>query len=267
MIEVIARHPKTAVSNTPLLCVHGILHGAWCYDEFWLSQFADAGYHAYAMSLRGHGSSPAQGTFALTSIQDYVQDVAEVAQTLEKEYGKPPIIIGHSMGGLITQRYLEKHPASGAVLLASVPIGGALRPLLETFLHYPLDMTIGFLTLDLQSAFKKNHKIARWGFFSEAISDATLDTYSARLSNESVRAIMGLALLELPNVNKVQRVPMLVIHAEKDRLFNTSEQERMANIYSAKFVILPNTAHDVMLEPTQTLGAQEIIKWLKEKQL
>ena len=56
-LETITRVPKTQTHKTPLLFVHGMWHGAWCWDEFFLPYFADAGYHATALSLRGHAGS------------------------------------------------------------------------------------------------------------------------------------------------------------------------------------------------------------------
>jgi pimeloyl-ACP methyl ester carboxylesterase len=33
----------------------------------------------------------------------------------------PPVLIGHSMGGFVVQKYLEKYQAPGAVLMCAVP--------------------------------------------------------------------------------------------------------------------------------------------------
>ena len=45
-----------AEEKTPVLFVHGAWHGAWCGDEHFLDFFADKGYRAVALSLRGHGA-------------------------------------------------------------------------------------------------------------------------------------------------------------------------------------------------------------------
>src|SRR5512145_2168550 len=104
-LETITRTPKNRTHKTPLLFVHGMWHGAWCWDEFFLPFFADAGYHVTALSLRGHAGS--EGKIAGSSIMDYVRDVEEVAKTLPT----PPVLIGHSMGGFIVQKFLERNSA------------------------------------------------------------------------------------------------------------------------------------------------------------
>jgi pimeloyl-ACP methyl ester carboxylesterase len=57
MLEVIDKGSGSEAHPAPLLFVHGGWHGAWCWDEHFLRFFADKGYQALAVSLRGHGNS------------------------------------------------------------------------------------------------------------------------------------------------------------------------------------------------------------------
>ena len=57
MLEVIDKGSATDSHPVPLLFVHGTWHAAWCWDEHFLDFFADKGYRAVALSLRGHGAS------------------------------------------------------------------------------------------------------------------------------------------------------------------------------------------------------------------
>ena len=52
--------------------------------------------------------------------------------------GDEPVVVGHSMGGLVVQKYLERSTALGAVLLASVPAAGALGATLRFAARHPL---------------------------------------------------------------------------------------------------------------------------------
>src|SRR3954469_9427392 len=103
MLEVIDKGACSDAHPVPLLFVHGAWHGAWCWDEHFLDFFADKGYRALAVSLRGHGGSPTSRPLRSCSIADYVDDVRSVAEKLPT----PPMVIGHSMGGLVVQKYLE----------------------------------------------------------------------------------------------------------------------------------------------------------------
>src|SRR4030067_501694 len=109
-LETISRLPKTQTHSTPLLFIHGMWHGAWCWDETFLPFFAEHGYRVTALSLRGHAGS--EGKIRGSRIADYVSDVERVVRTFET----PPVLIGHSMGGFIVQKYLETHNAPAGAL-------------------------------------------------------------------------------------------------------------------------------------------------------
>ncbi len=132
-LELLTHQPQSNPHPTPILFIHGAWHGAWCWAEHFLPYFAERGYTAHALSLRGHGASAGRERLRWSSIADYASDVAQVASQLPK----PPILIGHSMGGLIVQKYLEKHPATAAVLLASVPAGGIIKTVLRIAARHP----------------------------------------------------------------------------------------------------------------------------------
>lgn len=117
MLEVIDKGASSSAHPTPVLFVHGGWHGAWCWDGNFLNFFADAGYRAVALSVRGHGGSPTTKPLSRCSVADYVEDVRTVADGLPK----PPALIGHSMGGFLVQMYLADRRAPAGVLLASMP--------------------------------------------------------------------------------------------------------------------------------------------------
>ena len=121
-LEVMVRTPAVPTAAPPLLFIHGAFTAAWCWAEHFLDFFAEEGFNCYAVSLSGHGGSRAKGSLDSLSIADYVADVARVAGELPV----PPVLIGHSMGGFVAQKYLEDHAAAGAVLMCSVPPQGLM---------------------------------------------------------------------------------------------------------------------------------------------
>ncbi len=119
-LEIITRRPAGARRETPVLFVHGAYTAAWCWDEHFLPSFAEAGYEATALSLSGHGDSPGREFLDLLSLDDYVRDVLEVMDSFDT----PPVLVGHSMGGMVVQKCLEVRQVPAAVLMASVPPQG-----------------------------------------------------------------------------------------------------------------------------------------------
>ncbi len=147
-LEIIKKSGDGSIS-TPLLFVHGAWHGAWCWGPF-LDYFSKHGYNSYALSLRGHGKSPNRKSLKTTRIDDYVEDVRQVVKTITTESGSRPALIGHSMGGLIVQKYLETDPdIPKAFLLAPVPLHGVWQSALRLFLRLPLPFVWANLTWSL----------------------------------------------------------------------------------------------------------------------
>jgi len=95
--------------KAPLVFVHGSYHGAWCWAVHFLPFFASLGYDCYAVSLLGQGASDAPSEPG--TIQSHARDIAHfVSQRCGK---RPPVLIGHSFGGLIVQYYLSQVSTSG----------------------------------------------------------------------------------------------------------------------------------------------------------
>ena len=169
-IETITRTPKKQTHKTPLLFVHGMWHGAWCWDEFFLPFFADHGYHVTALSLRGHAGS--EGKIRGSTIANYVSDVEQVAKTFDT----PPAIIGHSMGGFLTQKYLETHDAPAAVLLATNPSFGLWPTFFRLAVQRPLTLVKVTTQLRLYPVIGTPDE-ARWTLFSKDMPKKQLLKY------------------------------------------------------------------------------------------
>lgn len=103
MLEVIDKGSVTASHPVPLLFVHGAFHAAWCWDENFLDFFVDRGFRAVAVSLRGYGASALSKPLNSVTIADYVDDVRATVKTLDSE----PVLVGHSLGGLVVQKYVD----------------------------------------------------------------------------------------------------------------------------------------------------------------
>lgn len=256
-LETITRVPQTQTRPTPLLFIHGMWHGAWCWDEFFLPFFAEAGYHVTALSLRGHAGS--EGRIRGSRIADYVADVQQVARTFET----PPVLIGHSMGGFIVQKYLEAHEARAGVLLASIPPYGLWPTLGRVFVHDPRIVLKALFTWRMYPAIETPAK-ARWALFSEDFPEENLLDYHKYMNDESFRAFIDLLGLNLAHPKKV-KTPLLILGAEKDTVIAPRNVHDTARAYGVKAEIFPNMAHDMMLEAGWKSVAEHILNWLQER--
>lgn len=243
--------------------MHGGQHAAWCWDEHFLDFFAAKGYHAVAISLRGHGTSPNSKPPRACSITDYVEDVRTVADNLPQ-----PVVIGHSLGGFVVQKYLESHAAPAAVLVASAPPQGVAAALLRnagallrnTTQHRWLTVKAA-LTGQSLSDFNELEQV-RTMLFSAHTPESWVVRYAERLQNEpSGKWVLDMVFLNLPKPHRVS-TPLLVLGAQCDHSVTPQEAHATARAYRTQAEIFPNMGHDMMLEPGWVAVAQRIHTWL-----
>jgi pimeloyl-ACP methyl ester carboxylesterase len=256
VLEVIDKGAVSKSHPAPLLFVHGAWHAAWCWDENFLSFFADKGYRAVALSFRGHGDSPTDKPLRICSVADYVEDVSSVADTLPTS----PVVIGHSMGGLIVQKYLERHAAPAGVLMTSIPprgnLGNALRWIRQRPTHFA-KMTFTGKALP----YINPPQLARERFFSSHTPEDDVRKYAARLQEDSSRIGIDCLLLRLPRPTRVT-TPLLVLGAEEDTAHTRKEILATARAYGTEAEFFPDMGHNMMLEPGWAAVAERIHTWL-----
>lgn len=255
-LEVIDKGACTPGHPVPLLFVHGAWHGAWCWDEYFLDFFAGRGYRAVAVSLRGHGQSRTPERLRACSCADYVDDVRSVADRLPTR----PVVIGHSLGGYVVQKYLESFTAPAGVLLASISFRGLRNLMLRLTRRHPWLMTRALIagkSLDLVNRYER----ARARFFSAETLDADVERYVARLREESQRAMFDGLLFNVARPNRVS-TPLLVLGAENDGCFTVPEMRALARAHHTEAEIFPGLGHDMMLEPGWAAVAERIQAWL-----
>lgn len=260
-LEIISRHPSAGAHATPLLFVHGAWHAAWCWDVYFLDFFARHGFAAHALSLRGHGGSAGRERLRWTRIAEYVDDVAEAARRLPA----PPVMIGHSMGGLVVQKYLERHPAPAAVLLASVPPAGVLATTLRIAMRHPLAFVKVNLTLSLYPLVA-NSRLAREAFFSDDLTEEQVLSHAHRLQDESYLGFLDMLAFNLPKPGKVA-TPLLVMGGKRDTIFKPGEIAATARAYRTQPEMIAGVAHDMMLETRWQAVAERILAWLGQRGL
>jgi pimeloyl-ACP methyl ester carboxylesterase len=257
MLEVIDKGTCSESHAVPLLFVHGAWHAAWCWDEHFLDFFANKGYRALAVSLRGHGNSPTPKPLRACSLADYVDDVASVAGSLPTR----PVVIGHSMGGGVVQKYLESYEAPAGVLLASLPPQGIRAALWRYARRHPWLTVKSTLTGDTMATVDTTER-AREYMFSPRTPESLVVDSVGRFQQESRRAIyVDMLFQNLPRPEMVT-APVLVLGAEHDGTFSTEEVRATARAYHAEPELFPDMGHDMMLESGWAAVAERIHSWL-----
>lgn len=234
----------------PWLLVHGAGHGAWCWER-WLERLPHGGWAAHALSLRGHpGSADVdRETFVKhLRLDDYADDVAAVAAHI----GRPCVVVGHSLGGAVVQRFAARHLAAGGrlaalVLLAAVP-PGALGPIRDA-------------PLPADAAFELPPAEASQRYFHSA-PPAVQAWALAQLTPESPAVMNEYSLgrgLEIAPEDIT--CPLLVVTAGHDRTA-VPRDGRIAEFYGGEWLHAPDDGHDLMLEAGWAPLLDKIAAWV-----
>ncbi len=254
-IESFENFPELPANAPPLLFIHGACLGAWCWTDGFLDFFAKAGYHAVAFNLRGHGRSSKPTSLAKISIDDYVDDVISVASKL----AVPPIVIGHSMGGLIAQRFAACQPTSAIVLLAPSPYAGMRSQALRLFRAHPWSFFVASLTKNIFRIYPDNDSV-REIMFSPKTPEVIVTHCRERMQKESWRACQEMNE-PLKQPYPIQS-PMLVLGGEHDSTVAPEAICETAVAYGAPCHIFADMGHNLMLEPAWQTVARYIDNWL-----
>jgi len=257
-INLIQGKPPTPIKEAPaLVFIHGAWHGAWCWEENFFPYFTAKGIECYAFDLPLHGKDKDKSGINKLRIADYV---VHLQQAIE-QINKPVVVIGHSMGGYILQKFLVDNDCAGAVLMASVPgipIWRLFRYLLK---KDPVAMLKTIAFRDMRQLISTNEKV-KDVLFSKEMCAEKVKCYAKKLGNESFSLLLFDFFLKTIPARKNMEVPLLVQCAHKDELIAVTENEYMAKLQKGELQTFDDLAHDMMLEQNWQLSAEGIFNWL-----
>lgn len=250
-LSVAVERPTTASGKPPVLLVHGMFGGAWYWEQY-QALLAHRGYESHALNLRGHCDSRAVRDLGKVPLRDYVADVLEVARSLSN-----PIVMGHSMGGLIAQKVAESGVCRAVVLLASAPPR-----------WIPV---VSWLLLRKQVKYARALLLFEPVLPDRADTDALMfnrtpmadrDAFFPRLVPESGRAGFDLSVGTVAVNESRVTAPMLVVTGRDDRFVVPRVARALAAKYKATLREYDGFAHHIMSEPGWEGPATDIADWL-----
>ena len=249
-------------TRPPLVMVHGAFCGPWAFDKFRVP-FEAYGYVVHAPCLRFHdaGSQPAH-MLGTTSIVDYTNDLEKIAEGL----GEVPILVGHSLGGLLVQMLAARRTPRALVLLApSAPWGVLPSTAFEITSAQAMLLAGDYWNSLLQP----NYGIAALHSLDK-LSPAERNSTFSRFVPES-----GLATFEVMHWTLDQKraarvsprdvaCPILCLAGAGDRINPPSTVRRIAGRYrgNVRFEVLDNHSHWLIGEPGWEDVASRAIEWL-----
>ncbi len=243
-----------------LAIVHGYGEHIGRYQDF-ASWLATHGWTVVAGDLPGHGRSPGRRGH-IASFSQYLEAVARLLEAAEDQSPGKPVLLGHSLGGLITARYAELSPDSLAGLILSSPFLGLALPVpawkrglarllsrLWPGFSLPSGIEPRFLSHDprVVAAYRDDslvHHVATARWFQETL------------------AAQAAALRDAGSI----RVPVLIIQGEEDHLARVSATREFATRCGSEDIILrlyPGLYHELLNELGREAIWAEVLGWLE----
>lgn len=251
------KHLRGATHGAPVIMVHGAFCGAWSFDAF-RAPFEGAGHVVSALDLPGHGQGDGRGLAGL-SVRDFARSVVDAAQAAPR----PPVLIGHSMGGLVAQLAAARTPVAGLVLLAPSPPWGVAATTPEEWA-----CAFGSLALAMAGPVVEPRRgpINEW--MLAGLDPHERDAVEARLQPESGRALaetlawaldpMAASLVPTGAVG----APVLGFAGERDAVHPPASVRATVERLGGETRTVPGAGHWLVAQKGWQRIAAETIAWI-----
>lgn len=243
-----------------LVITHGLAEHSECYHPL-AKNLADDGWLVYAWDMRGHGRSEGKRGY-VRHLDDYVTDLGELYRLVTARHPDHSLIFfGHSMGGLVTTRFLETQDVEYAALALSSPEMG-------------LNMAVP--KLKEQLAIIANRWLPKITMYNEIkYEDLTRDenmikSYRAdNLRHDKISPGLFLSMVEsfplaLNEAGRIQK-PVLMQVAGEDRLVDPRAAravfDKLPNKKS-QFLLYPESYHEVFNDLDREQAIADLKKFI-----
>jgi len=255
-----------------------LIHGLWVTPKSWQpfkGHFESRGHNVIASPWPGITKDVAAMRRAPSGLNGVgIEEVVAHYVGIIRSLPEPPIIMGHSYGGLITQLLIDKGLGAAGVAIDSVPPKGVLILPLSTYLA----LTPAFL----QPSTLKNTFIFTfrkwWQVFANTLSEAEARAaFEEQVIPASGRAIFQAALSNLTpdslatiNFSNGSRAPLLFIGGEKDVIMPAALNRKNCRKYAASSAVteyreFPGRSHYLIAERGWEEVAEYALNWAMNK--
>ena len=256
------RHPSACPKGLPpLLFVHGAYTNARCWQLHFIPFLNERGFDCYALDLSGHGESGGHAQIDAFGLDDYAADVAEAVDGLPAL----PVLVGHSMGTQVVERYLiGGGGAAGVVLMAPVPpsgTGGSASRLALTRPDFFAELPNAVSGRPTEATFRVMAEV----YFSPAMPHREMVEFLPMMERESDRAVAEMAALPFLRTGRRPSLPALVMGGGADAVFPPSMLFFTTLAWRAQSVTVPGCGHMLMLDRPWPAAAEALAGWLETR--
>jgi alpha-beta hydrolase superfamily lysophospholipase len=252
-LEQLRRRWTPTSARAAMLLVHGIGEHSGRYEHVGAA-FAAAGIDVLAFDQRGFGQTHGRRAH-VTTFDEFLDDIGELLDD-RRSLGVPTILMGHSLGGLISTAYLVSSRPQPELAILSAPALQAEVPRWQRVVAPVLGTIAPGLSIpaDFDGSVLSRDEAVQTAYESDPLR---VPASTARLGRESLRA--------MKRVNdRLDRltVPTYVLHGSDDTLVPPSASEPLAVLPNVTRRVWNGLRHECLNEPERDAVIAEIVEWL-----
>ena len=253
----------------PVVFIHGAFLSAESWDP-WRQRFEVRGYKSVAPAwpFLDHGVDELQPApdprFGKLGIGEIVDNYASIIRDL----AQPPILVGHSFGGLFVQLLLDRGIGAAGVAIDPAPPKGVLPG--ASAVRASLPVILGWGSWD--KVRRMSFKNFQWGWVHTLSEPEQRAAYEGHVIPTSGRLFFQALLAQLTDETKVNyrnhlRAPLLIIAGELDRTVEAKMNLANFRRYARSTAVtdyreFPGRTHWIVGQPGWEEVADYALDWL-----
>lgn len=236
-----------------MVLVHGIGEHSGRYEHVG-GTFAESGIDVLAFDQRGFGATEGRRAY-VKAFDNFLADLAPLLAD-RRALGVPVILMGHSLGGLISTSYLVSGRPQPDIAVLSSPALSAELPRWQRVAAPVLGVVAPRLRIpaDFDGSILSRDEAVQTGYEQDPLRVATS---TARLGREVLRAMKTVAL----SLDRLQ-LPTYVLHGSDDTLVPPSASAPLEKLPNVTRRVWDGLRHECLNEPEKYEVMAEIVAWL-----
>jgi non-heme chloroperoxidase len=213
------------------------LHGMWGDARFWnrfRRRFEECGHRTEAVTFLHHEKPQDSSQLRHVGMMDYVAQAERAIQAMPDA----PVLVGHSMGGLVAQKLAERGLAKAMVLVAPVAPAGISLATWSSLVCISGNLH----QIVLRRPFIMPWRQSRYGFLN-TLGPREMGAIYRSFVHESGKAMREIVTGAIAVDERQVSCPVLVIVGSEDRATPPAVVKRIAEKYGADYREYPGRGH------------------------
>lgn len=249
-----------------IVFIHGLFVNNTSWNQ-WKTYFEAKGYTTYAPANPGHEGDPSalraniHPQLTRTGFEDVVMNIVKFIDTLPEK----PIVVGHSLAGLVVQKLIEMDKAVAGISIDGAPPKNVFAPLATIKIVLPVVNPFKGGSPFMGS--KEWYHRAFFNNYSRAESDKLFEEIAVPESRKIARDTLLTSFAKI-DFNKPHN-PLLFIGGTKDNIFSADFTKRIAGSYKHKqsvtdFKAFEGRSHFICGEKGWEEVAGYVLNWIEK---